>query len=63
MKEISWTELKRKTLAEIREGRCLKVTGDGEMAFYVAVNPQQIMRIRVEAICGMIDAGKSFKEE
>jgi len=58
VKEISWTDLKQKTLSEIKEGECLRVTGDGEMVFYAVVGPQQVMKDRVEAICQMIDVVK-----
>ena len=60
MKVVTWTELKKETLKDIKEGQCLKVTGDGELAFYVIVNPQQVMRARVEGICSQIDASRGF---
>ena len=58
MKEISWTELKQKTLQSIKE--CLKVTGDGEMAFYVIVKPEAEMKTKVEVIASQIDASRGF---
>lgn len=60
MKEISWTNLKRLNLSEIREGECLKVTGEGEMVFYVVVHPEEVMQDRVQGICGMIDASRGL---
>ena len=60
LKEISWSELKAKKISEIKEGECLKVTGDGEMAFYLVVKPQGGMIARVEGIIGMIDASRGF---
>ncbi len=60
MKEITWTELKQKTLQSIKEGQCLEVTGDGAMAFYVVVKPEGEMRIRIEAILSQIDASRGF---
>jgi hypothetical protein len=58
MKEIAFTEFKKKSVSEIKEGECLKVTGDGSPVFYVVVNPQQLMKDRVEGICSMIDASR-----
>jgi len=60
VKDISWSQLRAMTLTEIKEGPCLKVTGDGEMAFYVVVQPQQVMKDRVEGICQTIDASRGF---
>lgn len=60
MKEISWTNLKRLNLSEIREGECLKVTGEGEMVFYVVVKPEEVMQDRVQGLCGMIDASRGL---
>lgn len=60
MKEISWTELKKVALSEIKSGQCLKVTGDGEMAFYIIAKPEGEMRNRIEAIASQIDASKGF---
>lgn len=64
VKELNWTDLKKLTLEEIKAGPCLKVAGDGwdESAFYVVVNPQGIMRDRVEGICAQIDASRTFEE-
>ena len=59
MKEVSWTQLKQQTLNEIKSGECLKVTGDGEMVFYVVVRPEGEMRYRVEGICSQIGASRS----
>ena len=58
LQEISWSELKLKKLSDIKQGECLRVTGDGQMAFYVVVNPQQAMKDRLEFICQTIDAGR-----
>lgn len=60
MKEISWTQLKRLTLKEIKEGECLKVTGDGQLAFYAVIRPEQVMQDRVQGLCGMIDASRGL---
>lgn len=60
MKEIAFTELKKMLLRDIKEGECLKITGDGEMAFYVIVHPEQVMKDRVEALCDMIDKSRGF---
>ena len=60
MKEVSWTQLKKLTLTEIKEGECLKVTGDSEMAFYVIVHPEQSMRQRIEGTCSLIDKSRGF---
>jgi len=60
MEEISWSELKRASAAQIKEGECLKVTSDGEMVFYVIVKPEGEMRLRIEAICSQIDASRRF---
>ncbi|MCJ7743302.1 MAG: hypothetical protein MUO99_01910 [Dehalococcoidales bacterium] len=60
MKEITWAELKELPLSEIKEGQCLKVTGDGEMSFYVIVKPEGEMRIRIEGIISQIDSSRGF---
>ena len=60
MKTLNWTQLKALTLTEIREGECLKVTGDSEMVFYVTVHPEQVMRLKVEGLCGLIDKSRGF---
>ena len=58
MKAITWTELKAMKLSDIKEGECLKVTGDGVVAFYAVVQPQGGMIATGEGICGRIDASK-----
>ena len=58
MKTISWTDLKKKLLVEIKEGSCLKVTGDGETAFYVIVRPEGLMMNKIEGLCSQIDASR-----
>ena len=60
MKEISWSEVKQKKLAELKAGQCLRVTGDGETAFYIIPNPQGGMIARIEGIASMIDASKGL---
>lgn len=60
MRDITWTNLKRESLEDLKEGQCLRVTGDGVPTFYVVVNPQGMMRDRVEALCGLIDAGRGL---
>lgn len=60
MQDISWTALKQKAISEIKEGECLKVTGDGQMAFYVVVHPEGAMRDRVAGMCSQIDASRGF---
>jgi hypothetical protein len=60
MKEISWTELKGMKLSDIKEGECLRVTGDGTMVFYAIINPQQVMKDHVEGVCQTIDASRGF---
>ncbi len=60
MKEISWTDLKKEKLEDIKKGQCLKVTGDGQMVFYVIVYPEGIMRNRIETYCNMIDTGRGL---
>ena len=60
MKEISWTELKALRLLDIKAGQCLRVTGDGQVAFYIVVEPQGNMIAKVEGICSQIDTGKGL---
>lgn len=60
MKEIQWTQFKKLKQEEIREGECLKVTFNSEMAFYVVVHPEEVMQDRVQGICGMIDASRNL---
>ena len=62
METISWSDLKKLKLESVKAGQCLKVTGDGEVAFYAVINPQQAMRDRVESICSQIDASRYFKK-
>ena len=61
MKEITLTEFKRLSMPEVLAGPCLKVTANMEALGYFIVNPQGIMRDRVEGICGQIDAGRGLK--
>lgn len=62
MREISFAQLKvefkQKSLKEIKEGQCLKVTGQRKMAFYIIVHPEEVMKDRVEGICGQIDISR-----
>ena len=60
MKNISFTDFKKMPVKDIKEGQCLKVTGDGEMVFYVVIKPESVMRDRIEALCSMIDASRGF---
>ena len=60
MKEISWSELKKATLAQIKEGQCLEVTGDGQMGFIIIVKPEGLMLDRIKAIASQIDSSKGF---
>lgn len=60
MKEISWTQLRKLELKDIREGECLKVRFQKGVAFYVIVKPEQVMKDKVEAICQMIDGSRGF---
>lgn len=58
MKEITFSELKKKKVSEIEAGSCLKVTANCEVIFYAVIKPEQVMKDRVEGICGAIDAGR-----
>jgi len=40
MKEISWSKLRLMTLSQIKQGECLKISGDGELVFYVLPKPE-----------------------
>jgi hypothetical protein len=60
VKEISWTRLKQNSLENIKEGECLRVTGDGEVAFYAVVRPVGMMPAKIEALCSQIDASKGM---
>lgn len=63
MKKISLTEFKKLSATEIEKGPCLQVTGDGKTLFYAVVNPQQVMKDRIEANCNLIDAGRTFNKD
>jgi len=60
MKEVSWSELRKLTMADLKASACLRVTGDGVTVFYIIVQPQGGMVARVESIASMIDASKGF---
>ena len=60
MKEVSLTVFRSKKLPEILAGECLKVTGDNELAFYVVVKPEEVMKDRIEGLCSLIDQSRGF---
>lgn len=60
MKETTWTKLKVANARDIKEGPCLKITADGETVGYLIVNPQGLMRDRVEGVASLIDASKGL---
>ena len=60
MKTVTWTEFKKKTLQDIKEGACVKVTGDGDDVFFVVVNPQGVMKDRIMGLCSQIDVSRGF---
>lgn len=59
MKEITWTKIKLSNARDIKEGPCLKIIADGETVGYLILNPQGVMRDRVEGLASQIDAGRS----
>ncbi len=61
MKEIKWTDLVHSRASELLAGPCLKVMVDGDMAFYLVIRPEALMRDKVEGLCGLIDAGRGVK--
>jgi len=60
MKEISLTQFKLKKVPEITSGECMKVTADGEMVGYFIVNPESVMKDRIEAFADLIDKSRGF---
>ena len=60
MKEIPWSEFRLQKVSDVKTGQCLKVTGDGAVAFYVVVHPQGEMIAKIEGLCGMIDASRGL---
>ena len=60
MKEISWSKFRSMNLQELKEGPCIAVTGDGDIAFMVIVGAQQAMQHRIQGIASQIDAGRGL---
>jgi len=60
MKTISLTDFRKLKAEEVKKGECRKVTSDGEMIFYAVINPEQVMRDRVEGLCDLIDKSRGF---
>ncbi len=60
MKEINWTDLKKKSFEELKSGECLKITANCEMVGYLVVKPEGEMIARIEGICSQINASKGF---
>lgn len=60
MKAITWAQLKIKPVGDLVKGECYKITTVGPQSLYLIVNPQQVMRDRVEAICRQIDASRGY---
>ena len=58
MKEVGWSKVKLMNAKDMQE--CLKVTSDGQIVFYIVINPQQLMRDRIEGLCGIIDSSRGF---
>jgi hypothetical protein len=62
MKEITFTELKKMTLEEVRDGPCLKIAGVGwdGPPLYVIPKVEGPMNSRIQGICSQIDAGRGI---
>lgn len=58
MKEIKLSELKQLKTEALKSSPCLKVTSDGEVIFYAIVQPEGLMKDRIEGFASMIDAGR-----
>jgi hypothetical protein len=60
MQAVTISAFKAMSSEEVKAGQCLKVTSDGEMAYYVIVKPVGEMTARIEAIASQIDASRGF---
>lgn len=58
MKSISFTDLKKKTTKEIKEGGCLNVTADGETIGILVVGAQEGMLDKIQGLSSQIDLGR-----
>jgi hypothetical protein len=58
MREVSWTEIKRETLTALKEGECIRVTGDGSVGVFLIPKPEGYMVAQIEGICSQIDASR-----
>lgn len=61
MKEIAWSKLRLMNLSQIKAGECLKVTGDGELAFYLIIKPElwdYRIKNTIESLCNEISRGQ-----
>ncbi len=61
MKQISITQFKQMTVAEIKRGGCRELVKDGEPVALVIVGAQGEMRNRIEGVASQIDAGRGVK--
>ena len=61
MKTISFSNLKLMKVPDIKSGQCLQITAYGEVLGYFIINPEQVMKDRVEGICSLIDSSRGFK--
>lgn len=57
---LTWTEFRKLTAADIKDGQCIKVMANEQMAFYVVVHPEEVMKDRIEANCDLIDKSRGF---
>lgn len=62
MKVESWETVQNLNLSSALDSECIKVEGLGYNTVYLVVNPQQIMRDRVEALCGLIDTSRGYSK-
>jgi hypothetical protein len=58
MKQISFTEFKKMTAAQIKDEPCMEVTGDGERLFIAVIGTEGLMIEQIKARCSQIDAAR-----
>jgi hypothetical protein len=59
MKEVDLDQLSKLSWANASNSQCFKVIdSNGETALIAVTRPMEAMKVRIEAICSQIDAGR-----
>ncbi len=61
MKKINWTDFKSKKMGDLENGECLEIMSDGATKIFAVINPQELMKDKIVALCGLIDASRGFQ--